>query len=176
VGVCQIISALALFVFAGCVARMTRRMQGEGSALPGTTRLGGLLAATLYLICGLLGIALIPAAASGNLDLVGTLRTLNFLAGGTLHVASLGIFIVAASLIARRTKALPAWICWLGIVVAVVGLLSLASLAIYYANAFILLGRLLGIVWCAAVGIALALGKRQPRAVAAGEDLHVLAQ
>jgi hypothetical protein len=175
VGVCQILSAIALFVFAGCVVNMVRRAQGEGGTLFSLTRVGGILAAALLLICGTLGMVLVPVALSGNLDLLGIVRTVNFLTGGTLHVASLGIFIGAASLAARRTKALPSWICWLGIVVAVVGILSLASVFVYFANAFILLGRMLSFVWAISAGISLARGKRQPRAVTVGEEHHALA-
>jgi hypothetical protein len=175
VGVCQILSAIALFVFAGCVVNMVRDAQGEGGTLFSLTRVGGTLSAALLLICGILGMVLVPVAASGNLDLLGIVRTVNFLTGGTLHVASLGIFIGAASLAARRTKALPSWICWLGIVVAVIGILSLASVFVYFANAFILLGRLLSFVWAISAGISLARGKRQPRAVAVGEEHHALA-
>ena len=175
VGVCQILSAVALFIFAGCVVNMVRRAQGEGGILLSLTCIGGVLAAGLLLVCGTLGMVLVPVAASGDLDLLGTVRTANFLTGGTLHVASLGIFIGAVSLAARRTKALPGWVCWLGIVVGVVALLSLASVFVYFANAFILLGRMLAFVWAISAGIVLARGKRQPRAVVATEDRRVLA-
>ena len=179
VGLCQILAAISLFVFAGCVVGVVRRARSEGGALPGApwalTAAGGILAATFLLICGLLGMALVPVAAGGDLGLVGALRSLNFLTGGTFHVASLGIFVGAASFAARRAKALPGWICWLGIALAVPAILSLASLAWYPANFFILLGRLLAFVWCIAAGIALALGKRHQRGVVAGEGRHVLA-
>ncbi len=175
VGLCQVLAAISLFVFAGCVVGVVRRARSEGGALPGLTAAGGILAVTFLLVCGLLGMALVPVAAGGALGLVGALRSLNFLTGGTFHVASLGIFVGAASLAARRAKALPGWICWLGIVLAVPALLSLASVAVYFANAFILLGRLLAFVWCIAAGIALALGKRHQRGVVAGEGRHVLA-
>lgn len=174
VGAVQILSAIALFIFAGCVVRVVRQTQRAGSALPSLTLAGGVLAAAFLLVCALLALALVPAAAGGDLALVGTLRTLNFLTGGTLHVASLGLFAGAASLAARRSRALPRWIAWLGIALAVPALLSLLSLAVYFANAFILLGRLLGFVWCIAAGIALAVGtRREP--VAGGDDLPVRA-
>jgi hypothetical protein len=85
---------------------------------------------------------------------------LNFLAGGTLHVASLGVFVGSASLAARRVGALPGWIAWLGLVQAVVAVLSLISVFVYYAALLILIGRLLGFVWCIAVAVVLAVGGR----------------
>ena len=175
VGVVQILSAVALFVFAGCVVHVVRRATRGGSALPRMTAAGGALAAAFLLVSAILALALVAVAPGGNLDLVGALRSLNFLTGGTLHVAALGLFAGAASLAAREARALPGWIVWVGIVLAVPAILSLASLAWYPANFFILLGRLLAFVWCIAAGIALAIGKRHQRGVVAGEDRHVLA-
>jgi hypothetical protein len=68
------------------------------------------------------------------------------------------VFVGTASVAARRAKALPGWLCWLGIVQATLAVLSLASFFVYYANAFILFGRMLGFAWCIAVGLVLALG------------------
>jgi hypothetical protein len=172
VGVVQILSAISLFVFAVCVSGFVRRIWSEGSALPNLTLTGGVLAATFLLVSALLALALALVAAGGDLALVGVLRSLNFLSGGTLHVASLGMFIGAASIVARRVKALPSWICWLGIVQATLATLSLVSLVVFPAAVFILIGRLLGFVWSIAVGLALAFGRRRDRT--AGSDRVVL--
>jgi hypothetical protein len=165
----QALSAVALLVFAGCVVLFLRRTLAGGGALAGLARGGGVLAAFFLLASALLALALTQVAAGGDAGLVRTLRTLNFLTGGTLHVASLGVFVGAAALAARRAGALPGWIVWLGLVQAALAVLSLASLAVFYAALFILLGRMLGFVWCAAAGVALALGRRPaPVAAAAG--------
>ncbi len=161
----QILSSIALFIFVACVVGFIRQAQGSGSALPDLSRGGGLLAAILLLVCALLSVALIPIAAGDNLTLVEVLRYLNFLTGGTLHVATLGVFIGAASIVARNAKALPAWIYWLGIVTAALAILSLFSLVFFYASLFILLGRLLAFVWCITVGIVLVLRKQRAATV-----------
>lgn len=71
----------------------------------------------------------------------------------------------ATSIAARRAKALPRWISWLGMVQATLAVLSLASLLFFPAALLILLGRMLGFVWCIVVGIVLALGgRREPGA------------
>jgi hypothetical protein len=157
----QVLSALSLLVFVAPVATLVRRVSGEARALTGLTSGGGVLSAVLLLVCALLGFALVPVAAGGNLALVEILRQANFLTGGTLHVASLGLFVGATSIAARRAKALPRWISWLGLAQATVAILSLASLFVYYASAFILFGRMLGFVWCISVGIVLALGRQR---------------
>lgn len=173
VGICQILAALALFVFAGSVVGITRQERG---ALPGLARAGGILSATLLLICGCLGLALVPIAAGGDLALVETVRTLNFLAGGTFHIASLGLFAGAGSLAARRAGALPRPIAWLGVGLAIPAILSLLSLALYPANALILLGRILGFVWSIAAGIALARSARRAPVTGGKGYTGVLAQ
>lgn len=157
----QALSALSLFAFVAPVATLVRRAAGQRRTLTALTSGGGVLAAAMLLACALLGFVLVPVAAGGNLALVESLRRANFLTGGTLHVASLGLFVGAASVAARRAKALPRWLCWLGIAQAALAVLSLASLFVYYANAFILFGRMLGFVWCICAGIVLALGRRR---------------
>jgi uncharacterized protein involved in cysteine biosynthesis len=83
------------------------------------------------------------------------LHDLSFLAGGPAHVPLLGLFVGLASIATLRAKALPRWIPWLGIVAAVLSILSLASLVFFPASVLIPLGRLLAFVWSVAVGILL---------------------
>jgi hypothetical protein len=100
-----------------------------------------------------------------SLGLVDSLRQANFLTGGTLHVASLGVFVGSASIAGLRTKGLPRWMCWLGLVQATLAILSLASLVFFPAALLMLLGRMLGFAWCIATDIVLALrGQRGPGA------------
>lgn len=157
----QVLSALSLLVFVAPVATLVRRVAGEKGAMPGLVSGGGILSVGFLLVSALLALALALTASGLSLGLVDALREANFLTGGTLHVASLGLFVGATSVAARRAKALPRWICWLGIVQATIAVLSLASLLFFPAALLILLGRMLGFVWCIAVGIVLALGRQR---------------
>lgn len=160
VGLCQVLAAASLFVFVGPVAAFVRRVTDGGGRLAWG---GGVLSAALLLACALLGLTLALRVSGLSLGVVDALRQANFLAGGTLHVASLGLFVGAASVAARRAKALPRWISWLGMAQATLAILSLASLVFFPAALFILLGRMLGFVWCVAVGLVLELGwQREP--------------
>ena len=100
-------------------------------------------------------------AASLELNLVGTLRSLNFLTGGVAHVVSLGLFVGATSIAALRAGALPRWILWLGLVAAALSILSLASLIWFPATILLPLGRLLSLIWSISVGFVLALGNQR---------------
>lgn len=164
-GSLQVLSSLALLVFASSVTAFVRRTAGGRGALLALASGGGLSAAVLFLASALLGFVLALASGGLGLDLVGVLRQMNFLTGGTLHVAALGLFVGAASIVARRAKALPSWISGLGIVAAALAILSLASLFWFPATLLIPLGRLLLAIWCIAVGLVLALGRQRDTSI-----------
>jgi hypothetical protein len=94
-------------------------------------------------LAALLSWVLALTVSEGGTAFAGTLHYLIFLAGGPAHVASLAPFVGAASIAAMRTKALPGWISWVGIVAAAISLLCLVSLICYPASIFIPLGRVL---------------------------------
>jgi hypothetical protein len=151
----QALSAVSLFVFAACVAAFVRRAAGKSGALPRLVLGGGVLAAAFLLLSAFLSVALVPVAAGGSLGLVGTLRELNFLAGGPDHIPLLGLFVGVASIAALRAKALPRWTYWIGISAATLSLLSLTSLLWFPATLLLPLGRLLTFVWSVAVSLVL---------------------
>lgn len=156
VGVCQVLSGLALYFFVTSVISSVVSASSEKRESINVGTNASVLSALLLILCGLLGFALVLAAQADNLGLVGTLRQLNFLSGGTFHVAALGIFIGVTSATTRKTFTLPHWIVWLGLVQAVLAVASLASLVFFPAALLILAGRMLGFVWCLTVGFWLA--------------------
>lgn len=160
VALSQILASLALIVFVSPVATLVRRVSTTQSRLPAVISIGGVLAAVFMLISALLNLVMMRVADDGNLDRLDTLRQANFITGGTLHITTLGLFVGAASIAAARARALPRWVCWLGKGQAAAALLSLVSLIVAPAALFILLGRLLGFIWCIAAGISLARGRR----------------
>jgi hypothetical protein len=160
-GLFQVLSAVSLFIFVAPVSAFVRRTAGERRALPWLTSGGGALAAVFLLMSALLGWVLALTAAGLGLDIVGTLRDLNFLTGGAAHVASLGLFVGAASIAALRARVLPRWNLWLGIGAAALSILSLASLVFFPATILLPIGRLLSLIWSIAAGLVLALGKQR---------------
>ena len=108
-----------LFAFAAFAAFVRRTVPGTRT-LPGLTLSGGILAAAFLLLAALLSWVLALTVSEGGTALAGTLHYLNFLAGGPAHVASLAPFVGAASIATMRTKVLPGWISWVGIVAAAI--------------------------------------------------------
>ena len=164
-GSLQVLSSLALIAFASSVTAFVRKTAGGRGTLPALTSGGGLSSAAFLLASALLGFVLALASGGFGLDLVVILRQMNFLTGGTLHVAALGIFVGTSSIAARRMKALTSWISGLGIVAAALAILSLASLFWFPAAILIPLGRLLLAIWCVAAGLVLALGGQRDASV-----------
>ena len=78
-----------------------------------------------------------------------------FVTGGTLHVASLGVYIaLTGRTYAERSVRGLAWVA------AVPAVLSLISLVWFYGTALILLGRLLSMAWLVLAGAALTRVRR----------------
>jgi len=90
-----------------------------------------------------LSFALAALAPTASLDVVSTLRTANFIAGGTAHVLALGLFALLASRIPGYGRGVRV-LAWVAAVPAVA---SLVSLIVFEGAALILLGRLLCMVW-----------------------------
>lgn len=156
----MLLSVAFLAVFVAAVAAITRPVGGPArrSAVG-----AGVAAVAAIVVSGVLAWVLCALAAGMTPETVALLRTSSFIAGGTAHVALLGLFAFAASRVPGMSKPVRV----LAIVVAVVAVGSLVSLAVYYASILILAGRLLGMVWCVVAAISLARGSQRFRSVAA---------
>ncbi|XRQ04706.1 hypothetical protein ACN3XK_50305 [Actinomadura welshii] len=139
------VSFLAVFVHALGRAAAKARPWGHG-------------AVAAMLVSSTLSLILAATASSASLDTVSALRTANFIAGGTAHVAALGIFVLLASRMPGFGKGVRGF-AW---VVAVPSVASLISLAVFEGAALILLGRLLAMLWTITAAIALTRRLRTP--------------
>lgn len=145
-GLCQLLSVSALAVFVtrlGAIARATRR--------PGTTATRwGLAAVALMVLASVCMWVLAAVAPSASLGVVSVLRTGNFIAGGTAHVLALGVFAVLASRLPGMSRPVRV----LGYIAAVPAVLSVVSLVWFEGAVFILLGRLLCMVWTVTAAVS----------------------
>ena len=155
IGVCQVlsVSCLAVFVTALHLSTASRSRQASGAAAP---RTWGLTAVALMMISSALSWLLALWAPTASLDTVSVLRTANFITGGTAHVLALGLFVVLSSRIPGMSKPIRV----MGHVAAVPAALSVLSLVVWQAAAFILVGRLLCMIWT--VSAAVSLVRRGP--------------
>lgn len=153
-GACQFLSVSALAVF---VTRLKRLAGPPQHAAAARATPWGLAAVGLMMLASVFMWLLAALAPSATLGAVSALRTANFVAGGTAHVIALGIFVVLASRIPGMSKPIRV----LGYVAATPAVLSVVSLVWFQGAAFILLGRLLCMIWTisAAVSVTRRLSK-----------------
>jgi hypothetical protein len=146
-GVCQLLSVLCL----GGFALQLRRTASTAAQVAAARRATpwGLTAVCAMALSSLLAWILAASASGASLGAVGALRTSSFIAGGTAHVVALGIFVLLAARIPGFGKAVRVF----AVIAATPALVSLVSLVWFQGAVFILLGRLLCMVWivCAAV-------------------------
>ena len=156
-GVTQFLSVLGLAAFAAGlpgVAGTPAQAEAAERARP-----WGLLAAALMMLSSVLACLLAALAPTASVDTVSMLRTSNFIAGGTAHVLALGIFVWLASRMPGFGKPVRV-LAWVAVVPAV---LSLSSLIFFQGAAFILLGRLLCMIWTVSAAVSVTRGLARGR-------------
>jgi hypothetical protein len=80
---------------------------------------------------------------------------LAFASGGFAHTATLGLLLAGVSVPSLAFGLMPRWICWLGLVVAVIAELSLISMVFPVASPLLPLARFPALVWMIAAGFAM---------------------
>lgn len=144
-GVMQLISVAGLAVFVHSV----RRVIGSSGRLRwGHT--AGFVAVAAMCVSVLASFAMALFAADLSVGDVSTIRTVGFITGGVAHVVALGAYVWMT-----REGHPSRGVRIFGLIAAVPAFLSVSSLLFYYGNAFILVGRLLCMVWVVACAIAL---------------------
>lgn len=144
-GASQGVSVLFLAAYVGAVG--SRRSRPWGFA-----------AVALMLLSSVCAWVLAVVAPTASLGITELLRDTNFVTGGTAHVLTLALFVALTA----RDTGYGRPLRLLGLVALTAGVLSLSSLVVFEGAAFILLGRLLCMVWV--VGAAVSL-LRRPRGV-----------
>ncbi len=165
----QIVAAIALIIFAGSLASLVRSVRGSDAAASVAGTAGAVSAAMLMV--GAAAQAGLGTDAASDEVTAQALYQVAFWAGGPLHVATLGLTVVAGAV--GLGVVLPKWLKISGIVVGSLALLAALSGVSQIFVAFTLFGRYLSFVWLIIVGIAVALKRKQAGAPAAAADAKV---
>jgi hypothetical protein len=152
----QTLSALALLLFVPQLADFVRRHGTAGRA--GTVRAAGTASAVLLLISSAASWLLSMLVPLRDLAVSRTLMDLAFITGAAPAIGTLGVLLWQVSRTAQRTRTLPAWLTWPGLILGTASLLSLLSLAAEPATLLIPVGRYLGFLWF--LGVSLTLWRR----------------
>ncbi|MCO1656366.1 hypothetical protein [Pseudonocardia humida] len=152
VGVTAGLQTLSVACFAVFVAALAPALRAVGAGwLP---KVGYLSVAAMVVSSGL-SVALAVIAASAGGATVEVLRRLSFYAGGVVTVVTLGAFVVGSALVLGRAGLVGKATRWFGYVGGGIAVLSVLSLAIYYASAALPVGRVLSMAWTIVAGVAL---------------------
>jgi hypothetical protein len=160
VAVLQALSVLGFLVFLRAVLPA---LQAAGEATAGRLQAAGLVSVAAMLASSALGCMVAGVASSSSADTVADLRMASFYAGGVANVATLGLFVFGAARVLAHSGAVGRGTKWFGYVAGVLAMLSVLSLAFYYANAFLPIGRVLSMVWIVLAAVVL-LRRMRPSA------------
>ncbi len=142
----QIVSVACFAVF---VAGLAPALRAVGAGWLPTV--GYLSTAAMVVSSALSGTLAVLAPSAGDTT-VTVLRQASFYAGGVANVVLLGVFVFGTALVLGRERLFGKPTRWFGFVAGTLAMLSVLSLAIYYANAFLPVGRVLSMVWTVVAG------------------------
>lgn len=135
---------LSVACFAVYVAGLVPALRAVGAGwLPRV----GYLSVVAMVISSALSVTLAVIATSAGDTTVTFLRQASFYAGGVANVVLLGVFVLGSALVLGRERLFGNSTRWFGVVAGTLAMLSVLSLAIYYANLLLPVGRVLSMVW-----------------------------
>lgn len=150
VAITAVLQIVSVACFALFVAGLAPALRAAGAAwLP---LVGYVSTAAMVVSCALSG-TLAVLASSADDTTVTVLREGSFYAGGVGNVVLLGVFVFGSALVLGRERLLGKPTRWFGFVAGTLAMLSVLSLAIFYATLFLPVGRVVSMVWTVVAAI-----------------------
>ena len=150
----QLPAAVALLLFAGVMASFLRSRGRQDATATTVVASGAVAAATLMVSCAAT-LSITGSDVTSDAYVTQALSHLSFWTGGPLHVAALGLMILALAY--GLTDDLAKWLRIAGLVVGAAGVVSVLTAVIPPAVIFTPIGRFLGLIWLLIVTISLSL-------------------
>ena len=176
-GFLQLAAAIMLTLFS---AVLLSRLQFLAPNAPGPAiaGVGGVVASVFLAIAGLLQWVLGRPGMTDDPAVVRTVHYLLFLCGGPAHTAALGICVLGMAITCWFLNRLPRWVAVAGIVIAVLAVLSAATLLVPGPAVLMSIGRFAGMVWLVVVALLVPrerAARRRPAVAAGHGDVHAAA-
>jgi hypothetical protein len=150
VAITAVLQIVSVGCFAVFVSGFAPALRAAGAAwLPPV----GYVSTAAMVVSSALSGTLAALAASASDTTVLVLRQASFYAGGVVNVVLLGLFVIGSALVLGRELLFGTPTRWFGFVAGTPAMLSVLSLAIYYANAFLPVGRVLSMLWTVVAGV-----------------------
>lgn len=147
VALSQFAAAVALAVFAAGLWARLRQLVPGAVTLTATAVVGGVAAALFLALNAVVQWAISHPMVIASQPVRRALHYLYFGLGGFAHVAAIGLFVGAVSLVARRARLLPGWFTALSLVFAAVALASTLTFVTESTTLLIPLGRFPALIW-----------------------------
>lgn len=147
-------SGIALGFFTALVGSRLRYLAPQGAG-PAIAEVGGVLAAVLFTLSGLLQWELARPVLGDQPALLRVLHDLTFLTGGPGTVVCLGLLILGIAVTALYAGLLPRWLATIGLVLAVLSLASALVLLTPVTGFLLPLARFPGLIYLVVVGFLL---------------------
>lgn len=150
----QFSAAIPLGIF---TAAVTSRLHFLGVNVTGITiaLFGGIAASIFMTLSCLCAWILAQPGVANDINVMRAIQFLSFVTGGNAHVAVLGLLMAGISVPCLFGKYTPAWVAWLGLILAAFAELSSFGLLFYMAEFFLPVARFGFYVWMIATGFTL---------------------
>lgn len=142
------VAGLALFVTA-----IRPLLRTDSPAVARSLHLLGWVAVAAMVVSSAITCLLAVIAGSVSPQTVETLRMAGFYSGGVVHVVALGGFVLGTAIALGRIGVAGRPSRWFGYVIGALAVLSLLSVAIYYASVLLPVGRVASMLWIVVVAI-----------------------
>lgn len=147
-------SALPLGIFTAFVTNRLKLFCNNHRGI-GIATFGGYAAAIFIAFSWLCTWVLPQPGIASEPGITRGIQLLGFQAGGTGNVVMSGLLILGISVTAGLAKAIPKWVKWFGIVLAVISLVSMLNMVFPQASILLPLGRFLGMIWLVIAGFSI---------------------
>jgi hypothetical protein len=127
---------------------------------PGISFFGGLSGSVLLAVSGLITWALAQDPTGVPPSVVRVLTDLSFALGGVGFAAGVGLLVAGIAVPCLILRLIPAWLAWLGLVLAAAGELTYFALLWDSFDALLPVARFGGLLWAVAVGFVLPRDRR----------------
>ncbi|MEJ3657931.1 hypothetical protein WEH80_33695 [Actinomycetes bacterium KLBMP 9759] len=144
VAITAVLQTVSVACFALFVAGLAPALRVAGAAW--LALVGYSSTAAMLVSVALSGVLAVLAPSAGDTTIT-VLREGSFYAGGVANVVLLGVFVFGSALVLGRDRLFGPPTRWFGFVAGTFAMLSVLSLAIYYAMPLLPVGRILSMVW-----------------------------
>lgn len=147
----QLGAAITIGIFTASIVSRLRFLRVSASGVD-IALVGGVASSVFLALSGALTWVQSHPEVAGDLSSMRLIQLLEFSSGGVVHIAMLGIMLAGISIPSLLFGFMPRWLCWIGLITAVLS--ELVTLSLMFDTLFYLLpvARFGGLLWLVFAG------------------------